>query len=308
MDKNKIFLSAIIPAYKCEKYIFECIKTLYSSVKFANVTTEYIILVNDKENKKYKFPSGCKVIINQENFGFAKSINQGAKIAKGKWLLFINSDTKTRKDTISKLIPVTKKHNIGVIAPKVISENGEVQPTVLDYPSVWSVFIEMSYLYKIFPMLFFSPQSTKSYYENVINPPSIGATYLMTPKKLFMSLGGFDENYFIYFEDIDYCKKLKEIGYKLIFENKAVISHIGHGSFGGSRKETYYLDSLFYWWKKHYMKRGWIVVKIFLIYGYIMRVIYWSIKNLLINNSKMNYSMKMKKYYYNSILYLVFMK
>lgn len=256
---KKITVSAIILVYHDEKYLNNCISSLRQSAKIANIYLEIIIVVNDIELKSnFRFPDNCKIIFNKNNLGFAKSINQAAKEITGEWLLIVNIDTITSKFALKELLQHSVKSDIGIIAPKIFNQNYILEHSIHNEPTLWNIFIEQSYLYKLFPSIFHSYQTDVTLFSYPYEVDFVSGVFFLIRKDIYLKLNGFDEQFFIYFEDFDLCKRVKKLGYKTFFEPKAKVIHFLHQSSGGVKMGKLFVESLFLYlnkWNYKYLSK-----------------------------------------------------
>ncbi|HET7098727.1 MAG TPA: glycosyltransferase [Patescibacteria group bacterium] len=198
-------LSIIIVNYKTPELVKKCV----SSIKKYPVNFEYEIVVIDNS---------------VDNVGFAKGVNKGIKNAKGKYILLLNSDTEVKKDSINKLINFAIDHpDAGAVAPKLLNNNGSTQGSVFKFPSIFRAirqywFGEKGILDK------YSPNNLSS-----VEAVSMAA-FLITPIAL-EKIGTLNEKYFMYFEDLDYCREVNRKGLKVYYFPDSVVTHY-HGKSG----------------------------------------------------------------------------
>ena len=252
MPNNPV--SIIIINYKQQKYLLNCIKSIYDT--FTTHPFEVIIINNSPEEKiddilqKY---SDLKIIENK-NKGFSQANNLGAKISKGEYLLFLNCDTIIKNDFLPGVIEKFNYKEIGAIGLKILFPDGTFQL------SFWN---ENTFVNE------FKNRKSEKYFkekkQNYIN--SIVAGYsvfkevdwvsgaaLMMRTIDFNKIGGFDEDYFLFYEDADLCKRLKLKGYKIYFFPFSEIIHFkGENVNPDFKDETYFYakKSQLLYYKKH---------------------------------------------------------
>ncbi len=211
---------------------------------------------------KEKFPQ-VRLILNKENVGFGRANNQGIEIAKGKYILFLNSDTIVKEKSLQNLIGfLNKNEKIGILGAKLILKDGSIQPWAIGYnPNILKALLEkpLGFLGKYF--------AHNKWFKNLSYPFTLrfwehdkikeidwvtGAALLIR-KSVLNKIGGFDPSFFLYFEDVDLCFRARKAGYKVLFYPEAEIIHFGGGSITSSskQKEIYY-QSQKYFYKKHY--------------------------------------------------------
>ena len=221
-------LTIVIPSYNTKRYTLDCVKSILENIK--NISHEIIIVDNNSTdgsgeilNKFIKGRKNIYLLVNKKNLGFAKAVNQGIKKARGEYVLLLNSDTKIKKGSIKKLLDFVKKNkNVGVVAPRLINGKGEVQASVFHFPGIWPAIKEF-WLGKKGNYGQYVPKSSSPITVDAV----VGAAFLITPQAL-KKVGFFDERYFMYFEDLDYCRRVWKKGLKVYYLPASEIVHY-HG-------------------------------------------------------------------------------
>lgn len=301
----KPLISAIIVAYRSEKYINNCIESLEKSARNAHIPIEIILVINDRKNKNYHLPK-VKIIKSRINVGFARGNNIGAKVAKGDWLLFVNPDSMTNIHAIKYLSTHLDDFNVDIIAPQLLNSDNSLQFSISNPPNLFNIFIEQTYLYKLFPFIFHSPQADFSIYPYAHHVESVSGAYVLIRKDIFLKVNGFDERFFMYLEDIDYCKRVTDYGYKIVYDPNTYITHLGYRSSGGFRIATYYFKSLQEFWQKYYKEKNWGFVYIILLSGLTGRFIYWFTRYPFSSQLKQQEARFKMRYSIDGLGYLLF--
>lgn len=216
-------LSIVIVAYKSEQTINECIKSVLATVK----KNKYEIIISDnspddntaKEIKKIK-NENIIYFRNEDNLGFSKANNRGIKKSKGEYLLFLNPDTKVYEETIDGMMDFMRKNrDCGVATCFVELPNGKLDDSShRGFPTPWRAFAHFSGLAKTFPGKLFGGYNlnyldlTKSH-----EIESAAGSFMLVPRNVGDKIGWWDEDYFFYGEDIDFCFSVKEKGYSVWF-------------------------------------------------------------------------------------------
>lgn len=222
-------ISVIIVNFNTKKETSDCINSCLK--EGSGLKTEIIVLDNASSDgspayltEKFKNNKNVMILKNSYNDGFSKGVNIGLKISKGKYKYLLNSDTIVNKNTFKKLIDYSKDHpDIGVIGTKLILPDGSTQKSCFNFPGI---------LYAIEEYWFGKKAKFSSFYkENTSEVDAVvGASFLITPKA-YEKVGLFDERYFMYFEDIDYCKRVSNAGLKVIYLSDLTVFHY-HGLSG----------------------------------------------------------------------------
>ena len=238
-------ISFIILNYKSEHYLIDCIKSLRENISSA--VSHEIIIINNDSNKIQSIPedSNLHIIENGINDGFAKACNKATSLAKGKILFFLNPDTKIISGDFLDLINAFTDSDTGIVSPELIMRDGKIQP--------WSTGYNIT-LWEIICNNLGSTRSRQLWTnDNKNNPDWTSGAALAINNKLFTKIKGFDENFFMYFEDVDLCKKVTNLNLKIKILSSIKILHFsGQSSSSLSQQKKYYYKSQDYYFKKHF--------------------------------------------------------
>ena len=224
-------LSCIIVNYKNSEPLKDCLASLYQTAQRIDFET---IIVDNSENDlglqplKELYPK-AQFVSNSSNVGFAKANNQAAKIAQGKVLIFLNPDTILSDQAIDSMYRYYCSHTeTGVLGPKVVNPEGSLQYSCRRYPTLWTgLFNRYSILSRLFPENRFTSQYLmRDFDHNEIRQVDwLSGCCLMVSKNTFENSHGFDENYFLFNEDVDLCRTIKQAGKEVIYFPEATIIH-----------------------------------------------------------------------------------
>lgn len=249
-------VSLIIVNWNSNQYLKKCLESIK---KYAPSYIEMIIVDNNSDQKVdhlSKTFSGLRIIKNNQNLGFGKSCNQGAKIARGEYLFFLNPDTQITKESIEILVDyLDKSKKAGAVGPKLLGGEGyylkppSLGQVIFFYTRLHRFFIKS----KIFKKLFWKIKlgNKKKYIKH------IPGAAIMVRKNVFKKIGGFDERFFLWFEDVDLSRQIRKKGYKLIYIPESEIIHEGAGSFrllDDKVKRDQTLESLKIYCRKNFNK------------------------------------------------------
>ncbi|NLG39887.1 MAG: glycosyltransferase family 2 protein [Fibrobacter sp.] len=238
--------------------------TLESIIKFTKKVTYEIIVVDNssddgsEEMVKNKYPD-VKIIQSGSNHGFAKGNNIGIAVGKGKHLFLINSDIEIFDDCISQMYFFLEENpDVGLCGPTILDKNRTIQRSCMGFPNLINSLAFALFLDRIFPkskllggylMNYWKHNSTKD--VDVINGCFWGVRGTVMKK-----LKGLDERFFMYGEDIDFCRRVKDLGFRVVYYHLAMAIHYG----GGSSKNApirFYLEmnrANIIYWKKYSSK------------------------------------------------------
>lgn len=257
-------LSIIIVNWNVSDLLQRCL----SSIETYSLATPYEVIVIDNASQdgsedmvRENFPT-VNYIQNTENRGFATACNQGITIAQGEQILFLNPDTRLQEGSLSQLTSFLDTHpQAGLVAPQLIHDDGSIQPSVRTFPTIGTALRSFFHL----------PQKKdKSFSELTEVQQPMGAC-LLVRRRVLGRIGFFDETFFLWFEEVDLCKRIYDAGYTIYYLPSAWVTHVGGTSFKQKKtmdKQKIFYNSFAYYLKKHF---GWkALVPRFLMQGYTM--------------------------------------
>ncbi|MHB1336102.1 MAG: glycosyltransferase family 2 protein [Candidatus Humimicrobiaceae bacterium] len=189
-------------------------------------STQYI-------EKKASIRKNIKLIKSAHNEGFCRGSNIAAKSASGKYLIFLNPDTKILEGNIKVLIDFLKEkeaqgEKVGITGVKTINSDKTLQYSSRAFPSISRQFFESFFLFKVFAKsrIFGSYFMSWWDHENIMEVDWLSGSFMFVKKEIFDSINGFNEDYFMYSEDTDICLRLKREGFKNYYFPCYTIMHL----------------------------------------------------------------------------------
>lgn len=223
---NSIDLSIIIVNYNGEHYLENCLKSIE---KYCDAINFEIVIVdnNSSDNSvdvlKEKYPK-ITLIESKENLGFAGGNNLAVKRSKGKNILLLNNDTVLLED-IKPALATLGQRDVGVVGIKMLDGNKKYTPSVGRFPTVLKL-LKFSFLEEKRPAFI-----TGNFLENTIEVDWVTGAFLLTKRELWDNVNGLDETYFMYVEDVDFCKKISKLNKKVLFlSNLSYVHYVGFNS------------------------------------------------------------------------------
>lgn len=267
-------LSIIILNYNTRDLTIACIQSLFTYYKKQIEDGEFEIIIVDNASsdgtvsiiQKQPWFSHITLVQNKENVGFSKGCNRGAQQAKGKYLLFLNSDTQMLDNGLLGMLDYLEKHEtVGILGGRLQNTDGSYQASAgvfYTLPRVLLLLIGAERLGK----LRYSPEK--------ISPVDwVSGAMLMTDKTLFEKLDGFDEQLFMYMEDMELCFRIKKGGKTVVFYPECVVKHISHGSSNRGFAIVQIYKGLLYFYKKHTNLLEYSIVKGLLVVKAIILIV-----------------------------------
>lgn len=255
-------LSIIMINYNTKKLTEQAVASIFQCGP--KIDFEIIIVDNSSDDSQiYDLnQDGVRIFIHVANKGFGNACNFGAKNASGKYLLFLNSDTIMHKGTLEQCVSYLDSHNrVGALGERTLLEDG-----TLDHACKRGFPTPSVSLYYFTGLDKRHPESHKfgAYRQTFLDENSVGevdavaGSFLMIPTKVFQEIGGFDEAFFMYGEDLDLCYRIKEQGYQIVYYGKASITHLKGQSGLHTKSKTviyHFYNAMRIFYEKHYRKK-----------------------------------------------------
>ena len=269
-------VSTIIVTCNSGRFLSDCLTSLITATE--DMDHELIVSDNRSTDDSLEivervFPSAV-IVRNEQNLGFGKACNVGARKASGEFLLFLNPDMVVDKDAIEELRKAVEKvPEAGLVSGRLRFPDGSFQPTCRNLPTIGNlVFSRGSFLTKA-TTRDSGNRYTLGDFAEVTAVPAVAGSMLMVRTSLFRQLGGFDERYFMYMEDTDLSRRATEAGYVNLFVPTAgAIHHWGKGSTTSKirRKWRHHRSVLRYFFKYHRGVVSWVVMPVLLLGNFLL--------------------------------------
>ncbi len=265
-------LSIIIVNYNVKEFLENALISIKKAIE--GINAEIFVVDNASEDGsvemvRQKFPD-VHLIANTENLGFAKANNQALKLARGKYILLINPDTIVQEDTFKVLISFLESHpDCGMVGCKVLNPDGTLQLACRrSFPTPWVAFTKMVGLSSLFPKSKIFARYNLTYLDpnEVAEVDAVSGSFMMIRREVYEKIGGLDEDFFMYGEDIDWCYRIKKAGWKIYYVPFTQIIH-----FKGESTKRSNIDEIrvFYEAMKIFVRKHY---KEFALLGVILRI------------------------------------
>jgi GT2 family glycosyltransferase len=297
-------ISIIIVNWNTKELLLECVSSIKQDAN--NYKVEIIVVDNASKDGSPQalkdLHPDLKLIQNKENLGFAKANNIGIKLSSGKYICIVNSDVELRKDCLATMYNYMNKHpQIAVLGPKVYYPDMSSQVSCTNFPTIWNNFCEASGLQRIFPhSKIFSGEYMNYYHHNaILNVDSLVGCFLMVRRNVIDQVGLLDERFFIYSEEVDWCKRFRNAGWDIIFLPDASVIH--HDASSSSKYPLRFsaelLKSKIKYWKKHRSMLTVIIFLMIIVMNSGVRLILGSILYIIKPSKRVEITKKLSKNY-----------
>jgi len=289
----QIDVSIIIVNWNTKQLLEECLASVIKQTKLANY--EVIVVDNASSDSsvemlKEKYEQVI-LIENKENRGFAAANNQGIALAKGRYILLLNSDTIVLDGATDKVVSFADNNkDAAVIGCRVLNPDGTLQPTCFMFPSLLNMVLSSTYLYKIFyRSRFFGREQMTWWGRNDIREVDVvTGCFMLVRKEAIEEIGVLDERLFMYAEDTAWCYRFRKAGWKAIFTPDAQIIHFGGASSSKmkSKMRLQLSGSILLFIKEQKGLIKYIFACFFTALFYFLRIPYWIFQSIVSKESR----------------------
>jgi len=251
-------LSIIIVSWNVKEDIAGCL----GSIKENKPREEFEIIAVDNASTdgsvdtiKSDFPD-VKIIANSENIGFSAANNQAIRIAKGQYIFLLNPDTIVHPNSLDTLTAFLDDHeDVGACGPKFLAADGQVHFSVGYVPTFRSLLYGRTFLRSlgIFRRSHKKLTARNFNFEKTGDVEQLSGAALMIRRAVMEEIGLMDENFFMYYEDVDLCLRIRKAGFRIVYLPDSIITHIGGRSSDqvSARRRIMLYRSLFVYFRKH---------------------------------------------------------
>lgn len=251
-------LSIIIVSWNVKKVLIDCL----GSIEENPASEPFEVLVVDNassdgtvESVRNKFPE-VVVIANSQNLGFAAANNQGIEKSQSEYILLLNPDTIIHSDSLDILIEfMDKNEDVGICGPQLLNQDGTIQSSARYFPTFRGVL----YRHTVIRYLGLFKNEYKKWlmknfdHKTKMDVDQVMGAALMIRQSIIEDIGVMDEQFFMYYEEVDLCFRIKQAGWRVVFMPEVVITHLGSQSSGQIpvKKQMMAITSLLKFFRKH---------------------------------------------------------
>ncbi|MCX6555421.1 MAG: glycosyltransferase family 2 protein [Candidatus Aminicenantes bacterium] len=235
-----MMLSIVIASWNTRALLHACLASIFRHpppFKFEVIIVDNASGDGSPEMVRAEFPA-ARLKKNHANLGFAAACNLGAGMASGRYLLFLNSDTRVRKATLSGAVAYMESHpGTGIMGCQTLNPDGSLQATALAFPTLTRILANVSGLSDLRGLSRRRAKTSRRPFDYV------QGSFLVIAKSVFERCGGFDESFFLYGEDVDLCLRVRAAGLSIGYDQETSIVHHGGGSSKNLASRLAYLIS-----------------------------------------------------------------
>lgn len=252
-------VSVVIVNWNTRQMALDCIRSIYETAGDCRIQ---VILVDNasEDGSASAIREQCSqtvVIENTENIGFAGGNNVGIAYAEGRYICLINSDVIVLEGCLKTLTDYMDANSeAGIVGPKLLWKDRTLQWSCRKFPSLWNTFCPAVGLTQLFPAVPFLSGEHMGYFRHdvITEVDVLVGAFLMVRKEALNKVGLMDESFFMYSEEVDWCRRFRDGGWKILFNPNAQVIHYGGGSSAKAPTRFYleYCRSGLRYWEKHH--------------------------------------------------------
>jgi len=302
IESSKFTVSVIIVSWNAREYLMQCLASL--STEEDRYRMEIIVVDNASADGSADAVATCypnvRLIRNTENLGFAKANNMAVSVSTGKYLCFVNSDVKVLPNCIGRLVRFCEENlNVGMVGPRIIGGDGKLQRSCRGFPTVWNMLCRALALDTLFPgvkaftgyHLYHWPQ------ESLRSVDILSGCFWLVRRDALPRVGLLDEEFFMYCEDWDWCKRFRAKGWQVVFLPSAEAIHYG-GASSSNAPVRFYLEmqrANLQYWKKHHSCLSVATYFVIMCVQELLRTAAYSIAGLIKGSTREVFHFKMRR-------------
>jgi len=230
-------LSVVIVSWNVCHLLRRCLQSILDETALGLSALEIIVVDNHSSDDsvdmvRSDFPD-VHLIANTENRGFPSANNQGLQVARGRYVMLLNPDTEVLADALRVMVAFADAHpDVGVVGPQLVHSDGSIQSSRRRFPTLITAFFESTWLQPYAPR-----RLLEQYY--VLDRPGdavqdvdwVTGAALMARREAIEQVGQMDEGFFMYSEELDWCRRFREAGWRVVYLPTArVVHHLGKSS------------------------------------------------------------------------------
>jgi GT2 family glycosyltransferase len=225
-----VLVDVVVVSYNSRATLRACVEPL-AALDWARVT----VVDNASPDRSPEVVEDLPVAVirSEHNGGFSHGCNAGAAAGKAPYVLFLNPDARLDPDGLSALVGALEEdRSLGVVGPRILDDDGTLAWSQRRFPRLRSTYAQALLLHRLFPKAAWTDEVIRdpAVYERPGSPDWLSGACLLVRRAALEQVGGMDEGFFLYSEDTDLCKRLREARWNVRFDPRATVSHVGGAS------------------------------------------------------------------------------
>ena len=260
MKAKRVDISVVIVNWNTQDLLAQCLQSLYdttSDLDFETIVVDNASTDGSVEMVRHEFPQ-VRLIQNTDNVGFARANNQAMAISQGRYVLLFNSDAIAMPGTTQSLVSLADAEpRAGIVGAQLLNPDGSFQASHTPFPTLWQEFLILTGLGRLLRGRWYPSRGPEEDRGPQVVDYVEGACMLVRQES-FEDVGGLDEGYFMYAEEVDWCYAMRRKGWQVWYQPAAKVIHLGGGSSHSRRpqREGDLYRSRVQFFRKHYGDRA----------------------------------------------------
>lgn len=283
-------VSIVIVSWNTRDILRGCLESILDQARTASI--EIIVVDNasadgSADMVRAEFP-GTSVVANAENMGFAAANNQGMRLAKGRYVLFLNPDTIILEQAIDRMVEyMDVRPDVGCAGCQVLTDPTTVQMTCFRFPSLLNAFLSVAGLPRLFPRSRLFGRYWMDWWDrrSEQDVDVVSGMFMLVRREVIEQVGPMDEAFFVYAEEADWCYRFRRAGWRCVFTPAARIIHLdGGGKSTGQTSARMFVQqqkSMLIFHRKHYGLLNQVLLRLLLLAAMGLRYLYWRLRAVL---------------------------
>jgi len=265
---NRATIHVVIVNWNSGRQLQECLAS-FTAASSDEVTLLGVTVVDnastDGSAQGLACPAPFDLIRNAQNRGFAAACNQGAADAQADFLLFLNPDTRLMPGSLeqpTRYLQAPENAAVGIVGIQLLDADGRVARNTARLPTPWSMIGNSIGLDRLMPSVFPSHFATEWAHDETRTVDQVMGAFFLVRRSVFDALGGFDERFFVYYEDMDFAALARELGWSSVYLSTAQAFHRGQGTTNAATAQRmfYFARSRILYARKHFGGFGAVAV------------------------------------------------
>jgi N-acetylglucosaminyl-diphospho-decaprenol L-rhamnosyltransferase len=273
-------LSIIIVSWNVSDLLQKCLQSVLDSPDTNTLSMEIIVVDSGSTDNtvamlQERYP-GVNLLTQSENVGYTRGNNIGLEAAQGRYLLLLNPDTEIIGDALVNMVTYLDENpSVGIVGPHTLNSDGTTQSSRRRFLTRTLAFFESTWLQP------YAPQSLLDYFyvngesdNGVFDVDWVQGSALMARREIYEQIGGLDTGYVMYCEEMDWCKRAKDAGWRVVYLGTAQLTHHGGKSTdqAGARKHIYFQESKLRYCRKNFGSGFAFMLRLFLLVSYVWQI------------------------------------
>jgi N-acetylglucosaminyl-diphospho-decaprenol L-rhamnosyltransferase len=222
-------LDIVIVSYNSRSYLRDCVEPL------SHLAEGRVVVVDSASTDRTLdviADLDVATVSLRENRGFAHACNVGWRTGMSPYVLFLNPDARIEPESVATLVAAgDAESSVGVVAPRIVGRDGSIDFSLFRFLRLRSTFAQAFFLHKLFPRAgWLEEVRDLEAYSHAWRPEWVSGACLLVRRSVLEEVGGLDEGFFLYCEDLDLCRRIRDAGYDILFEPLATAVHLGGAS------------------------------------------------------------------------------